>query len=125
MKKPFFIAVSIIILLAVASVLSVLFMNKATVNPIAEIYSDGKLLYSIDLNSVSEPYEITVTDQTGGVNIIQVRKGEIGVIEADCPDKTCINMGFTGSSSLRIICVPHRLEIRITAGKARPDGVSR
>lgn len=125
MKKTLFISVSIIVVLAVASVCAILFMNKETVKPVAEIYSEGELIYSIDLNNVGEPYQITVTDLNDGENIIEVRKGEIGVVHADCPDKTCINMGFTGSSSLRIICIPHKLEIKIIDGQTHLDGVSR
>ena len=99
-------------------------MYRNTVNPVAEIYSNGKKLYTIDLTAVSEPYLITVADENSGTNIIEVRNGEIGVISADCPDKTCVHTGFAGSSTLRIICIPHKLEIRIIDGKTNIDGVS-
>lgn len=125
MKKTLFISISIIIALAVASAFAIVLMNRETIKPVAEIYSEGKLLYSIDLNSVAEPYVITVTDENGGMNVIEVRKGEIGVIHADCFDKTCINMGFTGRSAIRIVCLPHKLEIKIIDGQAQLDGVSR
>ena len=125
MKKPAIIAVVIIFLLAAASVTAIIiYGQQRTERPLAVIKSGGETLYTIDLSQVSQPYRITVSDDSGGFNEIEVRQGEIGVISADCPDKTCVNMGFAESGSDRIICVPHRLEIYIENAGAT-DGVSR
>lgn len=79
--------------------------NKKT----AYIYSEGTLIRTVRLD---ENTEFTVkTDK--GYNIIRVENGRIGVIDADCPDKTCVHTGFTDNSFLPVICIPHRLEITV------------
>lgn len=75
----------------------------------AYIYSEGKLLRTLGLDTDTE---FTVqTDK--GYNVIRVKNGKIGVIEADCPDKTCVHTGYTDNSFLPVICIPHRLEITV------------
>ncbi|MDR0197055.1 MAG: NusG domain II-containing protein [Oscillospiraceae bacterium] len=88
--------------------------------PTARIYKNGELIYTVYLSRVAEPYEIDV----GGVNTVEVRKGEIGVIHASCPDKLCVRTGFV-SGAVPIVCLPNRLEIRIRDDASDLDGVTR
>ncbi|MBQ2093605.1 MAG: NusG domain II-containing protein, partial [Ruminococcus sp.] len=41
--------------------------------------------------------------------------------EAECPDKTCVNMGWLSSASMPIVCLPNHLVIEFAAGYE--DGV--
>ncbi len=84
----------------------------------AEVWSDGKLLYTLDL---SADREITVqTDR--GRNVVTVKDGKIAVTDADCPDHYCMDRGFcTGGA--QIVCLPNRLVIRF-AGEPEMDGVA-
>ena len=82
--------------------------------PAAEIYLDGKLYKTI---SLYENTEFTVHSEYGS-NKIRVANGAIAVIEADCPDKVCISSGAVSSGIVPIICLPHRLEIRIISTEA-------
>ncbi|MCD7927303.1 MAG: NusG domain II-containing protein [Oscillospiraceae bacterium] len=84
---------------------------------IANIYQDGEWIYSIDLSAVTEGYELTIEDENG-VNIIRVEPGRICVLEADCPDQVCVQAGWLSDSASPIVCLPHRLVIRLeeTAG---------
>lgn len=79
----------------------------------AEIVSDGKTIDTIDLSKVTEPYEIEVNNELG-YNKISVEPGRIAVVEADCPDKLCVNQGYIGSGGLPIVCLPHMLTITMT-----------
>ena len=84
----------------------------------AEVWSEGKLLYTL---SLSENREVTVeTDR--GVNIVTVRNGRIAVTHADCPDGYCMERGFCASGA-QIVCLPNRLVIRFS-GEQELDGVS-
>lgn len=109
-----------IIVFAAAVVLSLIAMflikyaNKN--NATAEIWSDGRMLESIDLNEVDEPYKITVEYKDGGTNEILVAPGEISVCNADCPDKLCVKSGAISSGDLPIVCLPHKLIIKLTGG---------
>lgn len=88
----------------------------------AEIYQDGTLLISIPLNEIEDAYTFTVTGENGGINEIEVRQGEVGIIHADCPDKLCVKQGFIRTSLLPITCLPNRLVICLrNISEAEPD----
>ena len=80
--------------------------------PHAEIYSEGKLIRTV---SLAESCEFTIQTERGA-NTIQVSDGSISVTKADCPDNVCVNTGAVSSGAVPIICLPHRLEIRIVSG---------
>ena len=98
-----------------------LFINNAKQEKAACIYSYGILIKEIPLTD-SENYEFTV-NCPDGYNLIKVEDGKICVKESDCPDKTCVKTGFTDSSFMPVICMPHRLEIVIKDG-TQADGVT-
>ena len=92
------------------------------------IYQDGTLIKTIDLSSVTEPYTFEVTGENGAVNTISVRQGEIAVIEANCPDKVCVHMGYIKNDMLPITCLPNKLVIKIESPSTKDtglDGLSR
>jgi len=80
---------------------------------IADIYQDGELLTSIPLDGSVAPHRFTVTGADGCVNEIEVRSGSIGIIYADCPDRLCVRQGFIDKTGLPIVCLPHKLVIRL------------
>ena len=75
-----------------------------------EIIQDGNIIYTLDLNK-SKDVLIQVEFQ-GHKNIIQIKDKQISIIEADCPDKTCVNMGILKSAFTPIVCLPNRLVIQ-------------
>lgn len=89
----------------------------------AQIVQDGKIIRTIDLSSVKEPYEFEVKDESGGNNTIRVERGRIAVIDADCPDKVCVNQGYIDNGAVPIVCLPHKLSITITDKKEEIDAV--
>lgn len=94
----------------------IIMMNIGYTDPAAEIYQNGKLLGTLPL---SEDTEFTVNCENG-YNVITIRDGKISVSEADCPDKVCMSMGEI-SGGTPIVCLPHRLEIRVVNGKNDTD----
>lgn len=96
---------------------------------VANIYRDGVPVRSVDLSLVTEPWEFTLSDERGA-NVIRVEPGRIAVIDADCPDRICVEAGWLSDSVSPIVCLPHRLVIRIEKNAAAegdpvPDTVSR
>jgi len=60
-----------------------------------------------------------------GINTLQVRNGEIGMVWASCPDRLCVKTGFVSANRVfPIICLPNRVEIRIINHKSEIDGVT-
>lgn len=81
-----------------------------------QVYSEGKLLYSLDLRQ-----DTVVTVETEkGTNVITVKNGAVAVTAADCPDGICMKRGFcTGGAP--IVCLPHGLVVQFS-GEQDVDG---
>ena len=88
-----------------------------------EIVQDGKVLQTIDLAKVDEPYQFDVQYQ-GHYNTVLVRRNEISVIDADCPDKLCVQMGVLKHDAPPIVCLPNHLVIQY-AGDGSVDSMAR
>ena len=84
----------------------------------AEIWSEGKLLYTLDLRV---DQQITV-ENGGGVNVVTVKDGAIAVTEADCPDHYCMKRGYCDGGA-QIVCLPNRLVIHFV-GAQKLDGIA-
>ena len=127
MKRPSIsktaLCILITILLAAAALLWILLIRRPSGSRVARIYQDGVLLETIDLDTVNEPLEWTVTAAGGGTNTIRAEHGSICVTHASCPDQVCVRTGKISSSLLPIACLPNGLLIRIEES-AVPAGLS-
>lgn len=88
---------------------------------IAQVYSHGELIKEIDLSKVEEGYEFVVKNGNEK-NVVRVEPGKIGVVEASCPDKVCINTGFISDGVVPVVCLPNELVIKIKGNKGGADG---
>jgi hypothetical protein len=79
--------------------------------PIAYIYQNGVLLEEIDLDSLHQTYQFTITNDMDQWNEVEVLPGSIGIVHANCPNQLCVAQGFIHNSLLPITCLPHRLVI--------------
>lgn len=118
MSKKLRVCVAAAILLAAALIaLWCIMRGIERQNPTAEIYLDGELVRSVPL---SEDCEFVV-ESGAGFNRVTVRGGEICVSEADCPDKVCVRTGAISGGAVPIVCLPHRLEIRVVNANGSID----
>ncbi|MGN0669443.1 MAG: NusG domain II-containing protein [Oscillospiraceae bacterium] len=92
-------------------------MNIPRNNPTAEIYQNGVLIKKVPL-SVDAEFTVECED---GVNVVTVENGTVRVSYADCPDKVCVNRGAVSGGAVPIVCLPHKLEIRIVDGENNAD----
>ncbi|MCH5196299.1 MAG: NusG domain II-containing protein [Oscillospiraceae bacterium] len=112
MNRKIIAAAVVLTLAAMAGIAVFLLMQSAQMNdPCAEIYQDGELIKTV---SLSEDTEFTVYCGDG-FNVVEVSDGKICVSSADCPDKVCVRQGKI-SGAVPIVCLPHRLEIRVVNG---------
>lgn len=109
-------------LLIVSAALAVFVHFGRAGGTVANIYKDGVCIRSIDLALVTEPYTFTVADALGE-NTIRVEPGRICVLEADCPDRVCVAAGWLEDSASPIVCLPHRLVIRLEASEKAADAL--
>ncbi len=102
--KKWLLIIGSVLLLCI--VLSLLVLQNGEAE-FAEVYSDGKLLYTLDLHIDQER---TVKSKYG-TNVITVKAGAIAVTHADCPDGYCMKRGYC-SGGTEIVCLPNRVIIR-------------
>ena len=86
------------------------------------IKSGGKVLYTLDLSRESDRTFDVKADS--GVNTVEIKDGRIRVKSADCPDKTCVDMGWLSSSAMPVVCLPHGLVIEFTDSDGGVDAIS-
>ncbi len=99
----------------------ILIQKRQSSATVASIYQNGSLIQTISLSSVTAPYQLKLDGPNGSVNIIEVRPGSIGIVEADCPDQICVNMGIRSHSLLPITCLPNRLIIVFSEATENTD----
>lgn len=78
----------------------------------AVVRVDGEEMYRINLSAVREEYDIEITTEYGS-NTVHVSPGSIAVTESNCPDKVCVRQGAISQSGVPIVCMPHKLSVRI------------
>lgn len=59
-------------------------------------------------------------------NTVQIQNGRVCILDADCPGQDCVKSGWHKDTGQSIVCLPNRLELRLTGGADAPeiDGVT-
>ena len=111
-----------LVILIVSALLLLVFRDRNHITGSYAVVSvDGSRYTSIPL---SEDNTIAITTDHG-TNIVCVSSGEVSVIEADCPDKICVDHAAIKYSGESIVCLPHRLVVTVEGTKeAEFDAVS-
>ena len=122
MKKKYVIQIAVIAVIFIAGVVgSVIVLNAPKKNTVL-IKSGGKVIYTLDLSRESDrEFEIKTEH---GSNTVEIKDGKIRVKSADCPDKTCVRMGWLSSSAMPIVCLPHELVIEFADNDGGVDAVA-
>ncbi len=60
----------------------------------------------------------------GGYNLLVIENGEAWLGEADCPNLLCVKTGKIRYAGQSIVCLPHKLAVRITGGASGLDAVT-
>lgn len=107
-----------ILLLAALSLGGILFFSGHGASR-AEVYVDGVLTQRIDLRTVAAPYTLDL----GAGNRLEVRRGEVRMVWANCPDQICVHQSWSASPAKPIVCLPNRVTVLLTGGDGDVDGV--
>ncbi len=86
-----------------------------------EIVRDNEVLYQFDLVQAED--QIIEFEYEGRSNTIEIRDHQIHMLKADCPDKTCVHMGWLDSAA-PIVCLPNHLVIQFSDGSEDLDGAA-
>ncbi len=78
---------------------------------VVEIDGDEVARYSLEkplTEEIASPW---------GTNLLVVENGTAKIVEADCPDKLCVNQRAIRYQGESIICLPHKVTVRIEGGE--------
>ncbi len=117
-------AVWIVIFAVIAAICAVFALFYKRPGDTAQILRNGEVIETIALTGIEEPYEFTVEGWSGGTNTVRVENGRIAIIDADCPDKVCVDTGYISDGSRTIVCMPHRISVRIVGADGDIDAAA-
>lgn len=115
-KKSFFsfrkgdlLAVILVICIAAAAAAAYLPGKSDAQNCVVQIFQDSVLIREFPLDSDAE-FEVS-GEYT---NRIIIRGGRVCIEDSDCPGADCVHSGWIYSPGRSIVCLPNRVEIRIS-----------
>lgn len=113
-KKLEVISIAVIIVFALLSYTISNYILKKDKRNIA-IYKDGIKITEIDEKRIDINIDgiYTIGDRDGEYNIIEIKDKKVRCIEANCPDKICVEHGVLNDAidNDMIICAPHGMTI--------------
>ncbi|WP_164169741.1 NusG domain II-containing protein [Ruminococcus flavefaciens] len=113
MTKGVKLLIGVVIVIFAAAVVFAIISSKPSDSTWVDIVQNNKVIYHLDLSEEKDrTFKIDYPD--GGWNEVQIKDGHISIIDADCPDHTCIKTGELRSENIPIVCLPHKLVIRFS-----------
>lgn len=105
-----------------AGIAGCIWVLSAPGGDMVNILQDGEVLYTLNVSTAGDQtFDIACN---GRVNTIQIEAGKIRVLAADCPDNTCVHMGWL-TGSMPIVCLPNRLTIEYIDAEGDLDATLR
>ena len=113
--KTIAVIIALIFILGVTGSIAVL---SSSPTEKVSIISDGEVVRVIDLTTAADTsFDISYH---GHVNTVEIKDHRVRVSSADCPDHTCVDMGWLHSSAMPIVCLPHHLVIEYSPDDDSP-----
>lgn len=88
-----------------------------------EIELDGVPYAKYKFSQINSVKSIEIRSKYG-YNVIDISKDGVRISDADCSDRACVRQGLITKQNQSIICLPHRLVIRIVGGGGGADAVA-
>lgn len=86
-----------------------------------EIVSAGRLILEEPLRASQAPRELQLREG-GGSNTLSIADGAARMISADCRGGDCLRMGPIRTAGESIVCLPHRVIVRLREKGAQKNG---
>ncbi len=74
---------------------------------------DGQIYRTLDFSATT--HEEIIIENNGHRNVLLIDNGRVDMIEANCPDKTCVRQKPIQYENQTIVCLPSKLVIEIEA----------
>ena len=113
---------AVLVLAVLASGAWIFFGKSSADNPRVVIEVDGEVYASYDMDEVKGI--IPISTPNGGENRLWVQEDLVFMDEANCPDQTCVKQGVIKDSTVPIVCLPHKVIVRIEGGESGLDAAN-
>ncbi len=110
-RKGDLLAIGFVILLAAGLLLGYLPAGRSAEQAVVQVFQDGELIRELALDSLEEQI-FTISGKY--INQVTIRNGEAAITESNCPGTDCVYSGWISRPGRSIVCLPNRMEIRIT-----------
>ena len=107
--------------LLAAGILYLLLHQSTGVGAWAVIEQDGIEIARMPLNQKGS----YLVQSKAGHNLVCTAEGGVWIEEADCPDQYCVRQGAISTADGRIVCLPHRLVVRVEGAASAAGGMVR
>jgi hypothetical protein len=125
-KPADIVLVALVIAASVATMVMITSAKATEKGSVAVIEVNGKPVERITLGQ-GQPDRLFMIHGFTGWNLVEVKDGRVRVKNSDCRDKVCVGMGWIDTQGRSIVCLPHRVVIRVTGkrgGKGKVDSVT-
>lgn len=102
-------AILLVVVLAAAVMAAYIPGKNAPGNSVVQIWQDGKLVRESALETQAR---IEVRGEY--LNVVTIEEGRVSISESDCPGADCVHSGWISEPGRSIVCLPNRVEVRIT-----------
>ena len=80
---------------------------------------------SVEVGRYALEEDAAVTIGEADYNVLEISGGQAAVVAANCADHTCVRTGWISREGETIVCLPHRLVVRIQGDSGELDAVAR
>lgn len=112
MKKKDIILIAIIFAVITQVFLINKYINSGKSNKV-EIYVNNKLYKEVPIDKT----QTIKIEEKGASNIVKIHDNGVEMTSANCPDLVCVKTGFIKNPGESIVCLPHRISIKIVGEK--------
>lgn len=99
-----------------------MFVSKDYNKTYAVVTVNGKPYKEIPLTGQISAKDYRIETEYG-TNLLRVENERIAIIEADCPDKICVEPGFIHKPGQSLVCLPNRVYVEIEGINQEQEGI--
>lgn len=118
-----FIVYIFIIVLIGMSFIRLGYMGRALKSRLVIVELNGEKILSMKLQDDTPSREIPIDIGKGGYNILKISSDGVHMLDANCPDRLCVYSGKINGPGQSIICIPHKLIVRILGSDQQENAV--
>ena len=109
-------------LVVLGSAAWIVFFRGETDNLRVVIEVDGEVYADYDMDEFGGI--VPISTPNGGENRLWVQEDLVFMDEANCPDQTCVKQGVIKDGTVPIVCLPHKVIVRIEGGESAFDAAN-